>query len=260
MRIATWNVNSIRARKDRVLAWLQEHGPEALCLQETKTVDENFPFEEFREIGYEMVTWGQKTYNGVAICARSAITNVVRGFEDGIEEQQARIITGTVQNTTIICAYVPNGQSVGSDKYQFKLAWLKRLRNFLNTRFDPMDPVVLCGDFNIAPEDRDVYDPQAWAGKILCSEHERTALQELVEWGLSDSLRLHNQDAGLYSWWDYRQLGFPKNRGLRIDHIYLSQGLVPHCKETTIDRNARKGKQPSDHAPVIVRLGCSNMH
>jgi len=252
MLIATWNVNSIRARKDRVLSWLDDHKPDVLCLQETKTVDQNFPVQEFLQAGYTVALHGQKTYNGVAICSRRPIQTTDTGFDDGITEDQARLISATVDGIHFISAYVPNGQEVGSEKYEFKLAWMARLRSFLDRRFDPQDAIVLCGDFNVAPEDRDVYDPIGWRGSILCSEAERGALQRIVDWGLVDTLRHHTQEAGLYSWWDYRQLGFPKNRGLRIDHIYCSAPMISRCAESRIDRDARKGKQPSDHAPVLA--------
>ncbi len=258
MRIATWNVNSIRARKERVLDWLNTRKPDVLCLQETKTTDDKFPVDDFSKLGYQVTLHGQKTYNGVAICSRHKITATSKGFDDGVPDEQARLICATICGIHFISAYIPNGQSVGSEKYTFKLDWMNRLRSFLDRRFNSRDSVVLCGDFNVAPEDRDVYDPIGWRGSILCSEAERNALAHIVDWGLVDSLRYHKQDAGLYSWWDYRQLGFPKNRGLRIDHIYLSEPLVSRCVDSSIDREARKGKQPSDHAPVLAQLACEN--
>jgi len=254
MKIATWNVNSIRARKDRLLAWLDKHEPDALCLQETKVVDDDFPLEEIEGAGYQAAFYGQKSYNGVAILARHGIDDVVRGFADGEPEDDARIIAGTVAGIRVVSVYVPNGKDVGTDAYQYKLEWLERLRRYFDASFDPKTKVVLCGDFNVAPEDRDVYDPERLQGTILCSEPERIQLREVVAWGFSDAFRQHHAEGDLFSWWDYRRLGFPKNRGLRIDHVYLSAPLAKVCTAAVIDRDERKGKQPSDHAPVWVEL------
>lgn len=262
MKLATWNVNSIRARKERVLDWLDSHAPDVLCMQETKTTDElffedGFLVEALRTRGYHAVHHGQKTYNGVAILAREPLTDVSRGFGDGELDEQARLIAATCAGIRVISAYIPNGKAVDSDKYTYKLAWMSRLRRYLDRDCALDSPVVLCGDFNVAPEDRDVYDPAALAGQLLCTEAERDALQHVVGWGLADAFRLHHQEAGLYSWWDYRQLAFPKKRGLRIDMIYLSQPLVSRCVGAMIDREARKGKGPSDHAPVLIELADS---
>lgn len=259
MKLATWNVNSIRARKDRVLGWLDEHAPDILCLQETKVTDDLFCEDlflvhELRTRGYQAVHHGQKTYNGVAILAREPLIEVTRGFDDGEPDEQARLIAATCAGIRVISAYTPNGKAVGSDKFAYKLDWMKRLRVHLDRHCSPDLPVALCGDFNVAPEDRDVYDPAALAGQLLCSDVERDALQHLTDWGFVDAFRLHHQDAGLYSWWDYRQLAFPKKRGLRIDMIYLSKALASRCTGAMIDREARKGKGPSDHAPVLVEL------
>ena len=259
MKLATWNVNSIRARQERVLAWLGEHEPDVLCMQETKAtdalfLDEPFVTHELRARGYEAVHHGQKTYNGVAILARQPLGEVARGLDDGVADEQARLIAATCAGVRVISVYVPNGKAVGSDKYAYKLAWMKRLRAYLDRHCSPEQPVVLCGDFNVAPEARDVYDPEALAGDILCSDAERDALQHIVDWGLVDAFRLHHEEPGLYSWWDYRQLAFPKKRGLRIDMVYLSKPLAERCTGAAIDREARKGKGPSDHAPVVVEL------
>jgi len=254
MKIATWNVNSIRARKERAWAWLDQHSPEVVCLQETKVVDDAFPLEELREHGYEAVIHGQKTYNGVAILSRLPLADEAKGFGDDVADEQARLIAATVAGIRVISAYVPNGKEVGHEKYEYKLAWLERLHSYLERNCDPSQPVVLCGDFNVAPDDRDVWDPALWAGGILCSDAERAALQKIVDWGLTDAFRQHHQEGGLYSWWDYRQLGFPKGRGLRIDFAFISQPLIDRCTEAVIDREARKGKQPSDHAPVVITL------
>jgi exodeoxyribonuclease III len=254
MKIATWNVNSIRARHDRVLAWLDDRQPDVLCMQETKVVDGDFPAGELEERGYHCAIHGQKSYNGVAIVAREPLEDVRRGFDDGGDDD-CRLIAATVGGLRVLSAYVPNGQAVGSDKYRYKLEWLARLRAHLERAHDPAEPLALVGDFNVAPDDRDVYDPALFEGRILCSEPERRALAAVVSWGLSDALRLHHPDPGLYSWWDYRQLGFAKNRGLRIDHIYLTAPLAALCTAAHVDRDARKGKLPSDHAPVLAEIG-----
>jgi len=254
MKIATWNVNSIRARQERVFAWLDEHAPEVLCLQETKVVDEAFPFAELEEHGYRAVAHGQKTYNGVAILSRLPVADEARGMGDEVPDDQARLVAATVAGVRVISAYVPNGKEVGHDKYVYKLAWLERLISYLDRTCAPSSPVVLCGDFNVAPDDRDVWDPAAWEGQILCSDAERSALQKVVDWGFTDAFRLHHEERGLYSWWDYRQLAFPKGRGMRIDFAFITKPLVERCTDAVIDREARKGKQPSDHAPVVITL------
>lgn len=254
LKIATWNVNSIRARKERALAWLRACEPDIVCLQETKVTDDAFPAEACRELGYESVHHGQGGYNGVAILSRVPLREPSTGFDDGEEDEQARLVAATAGETRVISAYVPNGKEVGSEKYEYKLAWLSRLRRYLEARFSPTDRLVLAGDFNVAPDDRDVYDPVKWEGKLLCSEPERRVLADLVGWGLSDTFRLHEEGGGHFSWWDYRMLAFPKNRGLRIDHIYVTSPLAAACSASSIDREARKGKGPSDHAPVLAEL------
>ena len=254
MKLASWNVNSIRSRMERVLPWLEEHAPDALCLQETKVEDDKFPRDELEAAGYQLAVFGQKTYNGVAIAARSEITDVARGFEDGDDDGGARFIAGTVMGVRVMSAYIPNGKHVEHDDYQFKLGWLERLRAYLAARHSPDDALVLCGDFNVTTDDRDVHDPAAWEGENLCSEPERERLRGLLEWGLIDPLRLLHDEPGIYSWWDYRMLGFPKNRGLRIDYTFVSRGLRERVGAAYVDRNARKGTKPSDHAPVIVEL------
>jgi exodeoxyribonuclease III len=252
VKLATWNVNSIRVREGRVLAWLAEHGPDILCMQEVKVVNDAFPAEALRAAGYQTVVHGQKTYNGVAIASRLPIEAVAIGFDDGEPDEQSRLIAATIAGVRIVNVYVPNGQAVGSDKYEYKLGWMGRLRRYLDARCDPAARFALCGDFNVAPEDRDVHDPVLWAGKIMCSEVEREALRRIVGWGLSDTFRQHHDEAGVFSWWDYRQLSFAKKAGLRIDHVFASASLAALCTECAIDRNARKGKEPSDHAPVIA--------
>lgn len=252
IKIASWNLNSIRARADRLVAWLQAHQPDALCLQETKVTDDLFPHEALASIGYQAAVHGQKTYNGVALISKEPATDLVRGFGDGLDDSQARFIGGTVAGVRVFSAYIPNGSSIGSEKYQYKLEWLARLRAFLDRNEDLERPLALCGDWNIAPDDRDVHDPKLWEGELHCSDAERKALQRIVDWGLTDTFRMHSEEGGTFSWWDYRMLGFPKNRGLRIDHIYASACLAARCHESLIHRDERKGKGASDHAPVMA--------
>jgi exodeoxyribonuclease-3 len=250
--VATWNVNSIRARLERVLAWLGARSPDVLCLQETKVVDELFPTESFRAAGYEVAVHGQKTYNGVAIVARQPLADVTQGFDDGEDESGARLVGATVGGVRVYSVYVPNGQVVGSDAYAVKLRWLARLGALLARRHRPEERVAVCGDLNIAPEERDVHDPEFWRTQVLFHPTARAALQELCGFGLVDTFRLHHAEGGLYSWWDYRQLAFPKNLGLRIDHILASHSLAARCGSAAIDREARKGTGASDHAPVLA--------
>ena len=252
MLIATWNVNSVRARKERVLTWLSAQQPDALCLQETKVTDDAFPSAEFEALGYHLVVSGQRTYNGVAILSRTPLAEVVRKFDDGEEEPEARFLSARISGVRVICVYVPNGQVVGSDKFNYKLAWLSRLRRYLDRHCDPAEPLALCGDLNVAPEPRDVHDPTAWQDTVLFHPDARAALQGLCAWGLVDAFRLHHSEAGLYSWWDYRQLAFPKNHGLRIDHILVTKSLAARCVSALIDRETRKGQGASDHAPVVA--------
>jgi exodeoxyribonuclease-3 len=254
MKLATWNVNSIRARNERLFAWLASAAPDVLCLQETKVEDSGFPFDALLAAGYHAVTLGQRSYNGVAILSRQQATDVVRGFDDGQPDEQARVIAATIGGVRVISVYVPNGQSVGSDKFVYKLGWLERLRKYMDERCDRTTPLALCGDMNVAPEDRDVHDPQAWHGKVLCSEPERAGLMRVVEWGMLDLLRAHHAEAGLYSWWDYRGVSLFRNLGLRIDHIFATPTLAERCTDCTIDREARKGHNASDHAPVVAEI------
>lgn len=255
MKIATWNVNSLKVRLPHLLRWLAENPVDVLCLQETKLTDDKFPISEINDAGYQVVFSGQKTYNGVAILARLQITDVVRNNPRYQDEQQ-RILAATVGGVRFICAYVPNGQAVDTDKYIYKLAWLASLRDWLAdeiaTHAD--QGLAILGDYNIAPEDRDVHDPAAWAGQVLCSDKERAALTALTDLGLTDSYRMFEQADKSFSWWDYRMLGFQKNKGLRIDHILLSEALRKRCTACAIDRAPRKWEQPSDHAPVIATL------
>lgn len=252
-KIATWNVNSLKVRLPQVLDWLAAQKPDVLCLQETKLEDKVFPFEEIEAAGYRAVHHGQKTYNGVAILAKVDAQDVVRNIPD-FDDPQARVIAATLGDTRIVCAYIPNGQSVGSDKYEYKLKWLSALTNWLKEEMAHHPRLALLGDYNIAPEDRDVHDPKAWAGQILCSEAERDAFRALAELGLADAFRLFDQPEKTFSWWDYRMLGFQKNQGLRIDHILLSKALVADCRSCTVDRAPRKLERPSDHAPVVAEF------
>ena len=254
MKIATWNVNSIKVRLPQVLQWLKDNPVEVLCLQETKMTDEKFPLAEIEAAGYQAAFAGQKTYNGVAILSKRPMTDIVKNNPRFADDQQ-RIIGATIEGIRVICAYVPNGQEVGSDKYAYKLQWLDALRNWIADEEKAHEALALAGDFNIAPEDRDVYDPVAWQGNVLVSEPEREAFRHLQEMGFKDAFRLFEQPDKSYSWWDYRQLGFQKNRGLRIDHIMLSDKLAHRCTACTIDRTPRKWQQPSDHAPVVAEIG-----
>ena len=253
MRIATWNVNSFKVRLPHVLDWLATSQPDVLCLQELKQEDSQFPLSAIQEAGYQAVFSGQKTYNGVAILSKSAPADVQFGIPDFPDEQK-RVIAATVDGIRIVCVYIPNGQSLDSDKYQYKLSWLTALRVWLKEELVRFPKLALLGDYNIAPDDRDVYDPQAWAGNILVSDAEREAFQGLEQLGLRDSFRLFEQPEKSYSWWDYRMMAFRRNMGLRIDHILLSAPLVESCKSCTIDRSPRKLERPSDHAPVVAEI------
>ncbi len=259
MKIAAWNVNSLKVRLPQLLEWLAAQNPDVVCLQETKLEDHNFPRQEIAAAGYRAVFSGQKTYNGVALLARETPADVVVG-NPYFPDPQKRLIAATVRGIRVVCAYVPNGQAVGGEKYGYKLGWLGALNVWLGEQLaadshNPNSPqLVLAGDFNIAPDDRDVHDPAAWAGQILCSEPERGAFQGLLGLGLKDSFRLFEQPEKSFSWWDYRMLGFQKNRGLRIDHILLSGPLAARCTAAGIDRDMRKRERPSDHAPVIAEL------
>jgi exodeoxyribonuclease-3 len=254
MLLATWNVNSIRARLDRLLAWLDRGRPDAVCLQEIKVPDEEFPFEPLRARGYHAVVHGQPTYNGVAILCRSAPGEAASGLEDGVDDDQARFVTAVVEGVRLVSAYVPNGQVVGSDKWAYKLLWLERLRAWLDRAARPDEPLAVAGDFNVAPEDRDVARPEEWRDSVLCHPHARRGLGNVLDWGLADAIRLHHEGPGPWTWWDYRMLAFPRDNGLRIDHVFLSRPLVERCPRAWVDRDERKGRLPSDHAPVLVEL------
>jgi exodeoxyribonuclease-3 len=252
MRIATWNVNSVRARMERLMAFLARHQPDVLCLQELKVTDTEFPRLELEAAGWRAAVHGQKTYNGVAILARTEPEDVRIGLGDDVDDDEARLIGATVQGVRVLSAYVPNGKVVGSDKWAYKLAWLERLRGHLARHHTTAQPLALCGDFNVAPEDRDVARPEEWQGTVLCHEEARERLRSLTSWGLVDAIRLHHTGDGPWTWWDYRMLGFPKGNGLRIDHILVTPPLASRCTGASVDRDERKGKLPSDHAPVLA--------
>ncbi|MBL8511884.1 MAG: exodeoxyribonuclease III [Betaproteobacteria bacterium] len=253
MKLVTWNVNSLNVRLPHVLDWLKTHQPDALCLQELKMEDAKFPVSAFDEIGYNTVFDGQKTYNGVAIVSRARPEDVSRGMP-GYEDPQKRVIAATIEGVRVVCVYIPNGQSVDSEKYTYKLGWLKALHEFMAAEIRTYGDVALLGDYNIAPDDRDVYDPKAWAGQVLCSEPERAAFQRLLDLGLQDSFRLFPQPESSFTWWDYRMNGFKRNLGLRIDHILVTANLASACQEVTIDLEPRRLERPSDHAPVVATL------
>jgi exodeoxyribonuclease-3 len=261
VKLATWNINSIRAREERLLTWLGQQRPDVLCLQETKVEDAGFPTAALRKAGYEVATFGQRSYNGVAIASNQPLTDVVRGFGDGVGDgadgptgEDARVIAATTHGMRVVCVYVPNGQDLTSDRYPYKLAWFGRLRAYLERTAKPDQPIVVCGDMNVAPDDRDCWSPEKWRGSIHCSPPERAALAEMAAFGLTDAFRHLNGDSRAYSWWDYRGVAFFKDQGLRIDLIYLTQPLVARCSACTIDRSARKGQDASDHAPVVAQI------
>ncbi len=253
MRLASWNVNSLNVRLPHVLRWLEANPVEVLALQETKLADTKFPVAEIQQAGYEVIYTGQPTYNGVAILSRLPMQEVMADLP-GSADTQRRFIAATIAGIRVINLYVPNGQAVGTDKYAYKLAWLAQLYDFLIDELQRYPRLLMMGDYNIAPEPRDVHDPQAWEGKVLFSEAERAALQRLLTLGLKDSLRLITQEAGIYSWWDYRVNAFKRNLGLRIDLILLSQALAASCRNAYVDKGPRAWERPSDHAPVVVEL------
>lgn len=252
MRLATWNVNSIRARLELLLDWLRQDGPEVVCLQETKVTDALFPREPLAELGYTAAYTGQSAYNGVAILSRLPIDDVLLALPEAPGADEKRFIAATIQGMRIANVYVPNGQSVDSPKFPYKLAWLACLQRFVSTCHTPSEPLVLCGDFNIAPEARDIYDPQGLDGEVLFHPDERAAFTQFLAWGLGDTLRLHHQEAGLYSWWDYRGGAFRRNQGIRIDHILATPALAQRCTAVTLERELRRLPRPSDHIPVVA--------
>jgi exodeoxyribonuclease-3 len=253
MKLATWNVNSLAVRLPQLLDWLAAQQPDVLVLQETKLTDDKFPVAEIEAAGYRAQWFGQKTYNGVALLSKNEASDVVRNIP-GFTDDLARVITATVDGLRIVGAYFPNGQAPGTDKFEYKMQWLRGLRDWLREEIALHPKLVLMGDFNIAPEDRDVYDPVAWAGQIHCTDEERGHFKQLVGLGLHDAFRLFEQPPKSWSWWDYRNLAFRKNQGLRIDIILVSEALRAQVRECAIDKAMRKNERPSDHAPVWVRL------
>ncbi len=253
MKIATWNVNSLKVRLQQVIDWLNLNQPDILCLQETKLQDEFFPVDAIAQVGYRSIYIGQKTYNGVALLSKKTGEDICTALP-GLDDMQKRLIAATYGDLRVICAYVPNGEHIDSEKYIYKLEWLSQLNHFLQQQRACYGEVALLGDFNIAPEDRDVYDPEAWRGQVLCSEPERQTFHELLDTGFVDSFHLFAQPEKIYTWWDYRMMAFRRNRGLRIDHILLSHEIADHCTAWQVDKVPRKLERPSDHAPVLVEL------
>ncbi|MCH7820450.1 MAG: exodeoxyribonuclease III [Proteobacteria bacterium] len=253
MKIATWNVNSMNVRLPHVLEWLSAHTPDVLVLQEIKQVTEAFPGNELAEAGYSSLANGQKTYNGVAVISRTTPSDPVLGFP-GFEDVQRRVLATTVNDVRVVNLYVPNGQSVGSEKYDYKLGWLAALHDFLDKELSRHDKLVVLGDFNIAPADADVYDAEKWGDAILCSQPERQALTSLLDLGLTDVFRIFDQAEKTFSWWDYRAAGFRRNAGLRIDLILASKTMATACSACYVDKEPRAWERPSDHAPVVAEF------
>jgi len=249
VKVATWNVNSLKVRLPQVLAWLAEAGPDVLALQEIKQPDQDFPAEALQAAGYHGISNGQRTYNGVALVSRQPLADAVRALP-GSEDPQRRVLAATVAGVRIVNLYVPNGQSVDSDKYRYKLEWLQRLRDYLADELEAHEKLIVLGDFNIAPGERDVHDPELWRGRVLFSEAEREALAGLLELGLVDLFRQFDQPEGAFSWWDYRAAAFRRNRGLRIDLILGSHAMAERCLASAVDPEPRGWERPSDHAPV----------
>jgi len=253
MQFATWNVNSLAVRLPQVLEWLSTNPVDVLALQETKLTDDKFPHEALAQAGYQAQWFGQKTYNGVALLTKTEATDVVKNIP-GFEDELARVITGTVQGVRVIGAYFPNGQAPGSDKFEYKMEWLKALRIWVKSELVAHPQLLLMGDYNITFDDADVWDPEGMRDQIHCTDEERYHLRALIAMGLHDSLRLFPQPPTSYSWWDYRDMAFRRNRGMRIDHILISQALRERASACTIDKTPRKNERPSDHTPVVLTL------
>jgi len=254
MKIATWNVNSIAIRLEQMLNWLETTQADVLCLQETKCVDEKFPLEQIRNAGFNAAFMGQKSYNGVAILSRRDIKDVQYNFPDDDADAPKRLIAATVENIRIVNTYIPNGTELGTDKFTFKLDWLQRLRKFFDFGFNVDSDVLLCGDFNVAPDERDVWNAAFWEGKLHFSKPERAALDYVKKWGFTDTFRKINGDEKLFSWWNYREGAFFRNQGLRIDHIWTSETLANRCVNCWIDKTPRGWERPSDHTPVVAEF------
>ena len=254
MKIATWNVNSINIRMPQLLSWLESAKVDVVCLQETKCIDENFPADALRQAGYESAFLGQKSYNGVAIISKHPIENVQKNFLDDDDESPKRMIAGTVCGVRIVNTYIPNGTELWTDKFTFKLDWLQRLRRFFDDLCDRESDVLLCGDFNVAMEELDVWNVPAWEGKLHFTKPERAAMYNVKQWGFVDLFRKMNGAAQEFSWWNYREGAWQRNRGLRIDYIWTSRSLAEKCTSCVIDRGPRSAEKPSDHAPVVAEF------
>lgn len=254
MILATWNVNSVNKRLPQLLDWLKQIKPNVLCLQETKTTDDKFPRSEIEALGYHVECYGEKAYNGVAIISDSPLGSVERGLDSEVGPSSKRIIAGSYGNIRVVDVYIPNGGEPGSEKYSYKLQWIQALKQQLVKKHDPSELLVITGDFNVAPEDIDVFDPAAASGGILVSKQEREAIEDLRSWGLVDVFRKQHQGGGFYSWWDYRMNAFRRNMGFRIDHVWATEALSEKVRSIYIDKEPRKLEQPSDHAPVVAEF------
>jgi len=252
LTVATWNVNSVKARHERLIDWLKKLEPDVVCLQELKVPNEQFPADELADLGYSAAVHGQPTWNGVAVLSREEISDVVRGMDDDSDDEQARVISCRTAGIGIIGVYVPNGKSVGSDSWEYKMKWFDRLARHIDANFSAADELILCGDFNIAPDDRDAAFPDRWRDSVLCDPKGRKKLERIVDWGLVDLIREVHEGPGPFSWWDYRRLAFPKGDGLRIDHVFGTEAMAERCDDAYVDRDERKGEKPSDHAPVVA--------
>ncbi|HEY9793450.1 MAG TPA: exodeoxyribonuclease III [Candidatus Obscuribacterales bacterium] len=254
MIFITWNVNSITARQSHVEQLLESYEPDIFCMQETKIIDDKFPREMFTQRGYEVEIYGEKSYNGVAIASKEALSGVTRGFKVEIAAGSRRLIAGEIGDLKVLNIYIPNGQAVGSEKYYYKLEWICALKKHIEENYKPSDQLVVCGDFNIAPEDIDVYRPQEWNGAIMASAEERKHLNDIKDWGFIDVFRSHHDEGGLYTWWDYQRGAFRRNAGFRIDHVWATQPLADKCAGVIVAREMRELERPSDHAPVVAEF------
>ena len=254
MKVATWNVNSINIRLEQMLGWLAETGTDVLCLQETKCIDENFPYGPINDAGYQVAFFGQKSYNGVAILSKHQIEDVQKGFHDDDEESPKRLIAATINGIRIVNTYIPNGTELWTDKFTFKLDWLQRLRKLFDETCDQAKDVLLCGDFNVAPDELDVWSIPVMQGKLHFSKPERAAIHHVKQWGFVDAFRKMNGDVQEFSWWDFRAGAWQRNHGLRIDHIWVSPSLAEKCTGCWIDKEPRQGERPSDHTPVVAEF------
>jgi exodeoxyribonuclease-3 len=254
MLLATWNINSINARVSHIQQFLENYSPDILCMQETKVVDEKFPRELFTDLGYEIEIYGEKSYNGVAIASKNSMEDIVKGFTVEIAAGSKRLLGVTVGDVKILNLYIPNGQAVGSEKYHYKLEWLCALKKHIEEHYTPDDSLVICGDFNIAPEDRDVYKADEWRERIMASTEERQHLESIKEFGFIDVFRKHHDEAGLFTWWDYQAGAFRRNMGFRIDHVWTTESLAEQCSAVMIAREMRELEKPSDHAPVLAEF------